>query len=569
MNDYAGQNAQQREANANTVGSGDPQKDKDYVRKKLEQHDKRAQARLTWEPNWQETLDHVIPRKADIQRFQSPGIKRGNELFDTTAIMSNILLSGLLHSMLTNPSIRFFELMMGDPALDSDEDTRAYLQDCADKMFSVMNNSNFQTEIHEVYLDLGAIGTSALYIGEDKDKIVHFSARSMKEIFAEENNLGMIDVVDRVFKWKLRQIVQEFGEESLTPKLLRFYKDGNNNDFEIVHITEPLSDEQYQRMNKTFRFGSCYLMKEDLVKLSEKNYHEFPYCIPRWTKTTGEVYGRGPGMDMLPDIKMVDRMMETTLKGAQKTVDPPLMVADDGVIGNVRLTPGGLTVVRPLSDVPIRPLITDARIDFGIQLIEGVRQQIKRGFFVDQIQLPQQDRMTAAEVNQRSEENLRLMGPVLGRQNFELLRPLIDRVFGIMSRRHIFKAVPEQLKGKKFDVRYSSLVARAQRMSEGQNLLKAVQAAAPFVNADPQAMDILDADEAVKYTFDIYGLPQKIMRKEPEIKKIRAGRAQAQADKAKQEAEAHQADVASKMAPGVAQLQQAQTQAQQAQTGQE
>lgn len=550
------QNSQQREANANTEG-GESEEAKKYVKKKLEEHEKRVQDRLTWEPNWQECYDHIIPRKSDIQRTNAAGIKRGNELFDSTGIMSNNLLAGLLHSMLTNPTLLFFELIMGDLALDDDEMVKAYLQDCAQRMITVMNNSNFQTEIHEVYLDLG-IGTAALYIGEHPDKIVHFSARSMKEIYVEENNLGMIDIVDRVFKWKLRQIVQEFGVESLPPKLFKEYKDGNQNEFEIVHITEPMTDEEYTAKSKTFKFKSCYLMKEDAVKLSEKNFHEFPYCVPRWTKTTGEVYGRGPGMDMLPAIKMVDRMMETTLKGAQKTVDPPLMVADDGVIGNVRLTPGGLTVVRPLSDVPIRPLITDARIDFGIQLIESVRQEIRKGFFIDQIQLREGDRMTAAEVNQRTEENLRLMGPVLGRQNFELLRPLIERVFGIMSRKNLFPLAPEQIRGKSFDVRYSSLVARAQRMSEGQNLTRAISVAAPFINADPQAVDVINADECLKYTLDIYGVPQKLLRSAQEVKKIREGRASAQEQMAQQQSEMHQADVASKVAPGMAQLQQAQ-----------
>jgi hypothetical protein len=42
--------------------------------------------------------------------------------------------------------------------------------------------------------------------------------------------------------------------------------------------------------------------------------------------------------------------------------------------------------------------------------------------------------MTATEVMQRTEERMRLLGPILGRMEAELLGPIITRVFGIMLR---------------------------------------------------------------------------------------------------------------------------------------
>ena len=43
--------------------------------------------------------------------------------------------------------------------------------------------------------------------------------------------------------------------------------------------------------------------------------------------------------------------------------------------------------------------------------------------------------MTATEVIQRNEEKMRLLGPVLGRLQSELLKPLIDRVFAILLKK--------------------------------------------------------------------------------------------------------------------------------------
>src|SRR3546814_4077959 len=83
-----------------------------------------------------------------------------------------------------------------------------------------------------------------------------------------------------------------------------------------------------------------------------------PYMVPRWSKDAGEIYGRSPGWNALPDQKMLNEMSRTVLKAAQKAVDPPLMVADDGVLMPLRTHPGGINVVRAgaLSNDPLRPL---------------------------------------------------------------------------------------------------------------------------------------------------------------------------------------------------------------------
>lgn len=534
----------------------------DAKKKRAQEYCKRFETlkseRSTWETHWQECMDYIVPRKSDITVKGTPGEKKNTDLYDTTAIMSNQMLAGMLHGMLTNPATKFFELIMGDPRLDGDEAVKSWLQETGDRMFVTLNNSNFQTEIHEIYIDLGAIGTSSLYIGEHDERIVHFAARSMKEIFIEENNLGIIDTVYREFTWKPRQVIQEFGEETLSqiaPWVVEQYKKGCTDDWQILHCVHPTSDDGEK--GKIFPFESKYILKEKSLFLSEGGFKEFPYAVPRWTKTTGEKYGRGCGMEMLPDIKMVNAMMKTTIEGAQKTVNPPMMVTDDGVIGRVRLTPGGLTVVRA-GDPPIRPLIVDARVDFGYQAVEDVRKRIRAGFFVDQLQLTQGPQMTATEVMQRTEENLRLMGPVLGRQHFEFLDPTLTRVFAIMQRKGMIPPAPKVIQGKKFEVRYSSLVARAQRMSEGQNLARAVSVAAPFIQLDPAAADIINSDEGIRHVFDVYGVPAKIFRPRKDVEVKRQARAEAQAAAVKQQQEAHTAETVGKIAPGVAQLQQAQ-----------
>ena len=87
-------------------------------------------------------------------------------------------------------------------------------------------------------------------------------------------------------------------------------------------------------------YSSIYYHKDDNHIISISGYNEFPYVVPRWLKSSSEIYGRSPSMTALPDVKMLNKMSETTIKAAQKMVDPPLLVPDDSFILPVRTQPG-------------------------------------------------------------------------------------------------------------------------------------------------------------------------------------------------------------------------------------
>lgn len=538
--------------------------------------DRMETAAINWKTHWQECYENIVPRKEDVISSRLPGDRRDSDLYDSTAVLANEMLASALHGFLTNPESRFFEITFGDPRLDELEEVKAWCQDTGDRMFRVLNNTNFQTEIYEIYIDLSAIGTSCLYMGDHPTNVVHFSARAMKEIRIDENSLGVVDVVYRCYKTRPSLIIEEFGKENCPDDLLKaaekesstgaagggsMNSTGVPDEWEVVHAVEPMGKND-KPSPKKHSFKSTYVLKNKKWILSKDGFREFPYAVSRWSKTSGEIYGRGPGMHMLPDIMMVNAMMLTVIQGAQMTVNPPLMVTDDGVIGSPRLTPGGLTVVRPTAGgsptEAIKPLITDARIDFGEKMVEDVRNRIRAGFYVDQFQLAQGPQKTAEEVRQEVEQKLRLMGPVMGRQHWELLKPVITRLFDIMWMKGEIPDPPAAIKGKEFNVRYSSMIARAQRVSEATNIGHALQAIGQMAQVKPAVADIVDEEKVGRRIWEIYGNPHGLLRSQSELKKMRA----AQAEQAKQAQEMkmqeHQANVAKGTAPLVAAAAQAQ-----------
>lgn len=500
--------------------------------------------RQTWESHWQEIADYIIPRKNTITSKKSPGQKRSVNVLDSTGIQCNELLAGALHGLLTNPNALWFELTTGDTALDRQDDVRMFLQKTVRDIHNVLNNSNFQTEIHEVYIDLCGFGTSALYIDEDPKDLVRFSAKFIAEYMLDEDEQGRVNQIFREWQWNAHQLAGEFGFANIGKKAQDSFTKQDGALFCVHHAIYP-RDMVDPNHKSAFGYISQYTLPEENLELREGGYKEFPYAVPRWTKAAGEKYGRSPSMNALPEVKTINKMTETMIIGAQKVVDPPVQLPDDGYIMPLVLTPGGINYYRSGgqgTDI-IKPIFNDSRIDFGYQAMGDSRKRIREAYYVDQLQLQQGPQMTATEVLQRTEEKMRLLGPMLGRQQAELLRPLIDRVFNIMMRKGKINNIPAILSGKKIDVRYSSLIAKSQRLSEGQNLMRFMEAATPFANADMSVLDNINGDNAIKVIAEVYGAPQEILRDQKDVQGIRKSRAEAQqaaldAAKAKEQSDA-------------------------------
>tara|TARA_R100001460_G_scaffold10632_2_gene25104 strand:- start:12071 stop:13654 length:1584 start_codon:yes stop_codon:yes gene_type:complete len=492
--------------------------------------------RQNWESHWQEIADFVLPRKADVNIDRTEGDKRTNRIFDGTALHASELLSSSLHGMLTNAATPWFSMRFKDENLAMDEESREWLEASTRTMYIALNRSNFQQEIHELYVDLVVFGTACMMIEEDEEKLIRFSTRHIKEIYIAENDKGFVDTIHRSFKMSARSAVKRFGDGA-GKRILAIAKDNPYDEVDIHHCVKPNDQfNPYKMDNKSMAFVSVYYDHEDGHIISISGFEEFPFVIPRWLKSSAESWGRSPSMIALPDIKMLNRMAETTIKAAQKMVDPPLLVPDDSFVLPVRTQPGGLNYYRSGSRDRIEPLNIGANTPVGINLEEQRRGAIRQAYYVDQFLMQQDVRMTATEVMQRNEEKMRLLAPVLGRMQSEMLQPLITRCFNILLRKKMLPIPPESLQGQTIDIEYVSPLARSQRTGEIQAILRSLEIIAPLGQSMP-VMDYIDSDKLVQHITDILGVPKKVLRSDQEVAQIRAEQQQA----AQEQAEIQQA----------------------------
>jgi hypothetical protein len=519
----------------------------DKAKNLLKRYDRLKSQRQNWESHWQEVADYMQPRKADVTKTRSKGDKRTELIFDGSPLQSVELLAASLHGMLTNPSTPWFSLRFKQNDMENEDEAKEWLEDATEVMYSAFNKSNFQQEIFELYHDLITFGTAAMFIEEDDEDIIKFSTRHINEIFIAENDKGRIDTVFRKFSLSARAVMQKFGDVSINIAT-KAQKDPYE-EVEIMHAVYPRSDFDPKKQDKqNMPFESVYLDAESGDELSVSGFREFPFVVPRYLKASHEIYGRSPAMTALPDVKMLNEMSKTTIKSAQKQVDPPLLVPDDGFMLPVRTIPGGLNFYRAGTRDRIEPLNIGANTPLGLNMEEQRRNSIRNAFYVNQLMMQSGPQMTATEVIQRNEEKMRLLGPVLGRLQSELLKPLIDRTFALILRKNLFRPAPEFLAGQDIEIEYVSPLAKAQKSTELSSIMRAIEILGSLSNVAP-VFDHINMDKLVRHLADIVGVPQKILKPQSEINAERQQAAQQQEQMQQMQQVQQLAEAGGKVAP--------------------
>jgi hypothetical protein len=164
--------------------------------------------------------------------------------------------------------------------------------------------------------------------------------------------------------------------------------------------------------------------------------------------------------------------------------------------------------------------------------------------------------MTATEVIQRTEEKMRLLGPVLGRLQAELLQPLIERVYAVLTRQELFAPPPEFIANNDVEIEYVSPLAKAQRFGDIQSATRLFEILAPLSQINPGVFDYVDMDGLAKHIIRILGVPASVVKSDQEVDQERRQRQDQEAQAAEQQQIANQAQAMGDAAPMVKALKQ-------------
>lgn len=520
----------------------------------VETYQRLKSERSNYERTWQEIAEYIRPIRAEFTTQRSAGDRRNQRIFDSTPMMAAEAFAGGIYGMMTNPANRWFALRVQDEDLNDYDPVRDWLYEVETRLLHSFGPdvSRFYSVLPGLYADIACFGTAIFYSEEvpGTDRI-NDNVRSLAECVIAESAFGEVDTVYRCFKLTGRQALEMFGE-GLHPRTAVAAEKEPNNPIKFLHCVSPNEDYAGPSLNKAKRpFLSEYIEEETRHTVQRGGYYEMPYHVPRWSQAAGEVYGRGLGEQVLPDVKMLNRMDETAIKAAQKAADPPLAAPDEGVIKAARTFPGGITygAINDQGVQMLKPLYTGGDIRITLEMMEQRRNAIREGFYFSLMQMIGSPNMTATEWMGRQEEKLRLLGPNLGRIQGEFLSPLIKRRFGLLLRGGLLPPAPQEIQGASLSVDYVSPLARMQMAGEAQAVVRLYQQLGAMAQFDPSVLDNVDNDKAVEVMGRGWAVPSPILRGKEEVDARREQRAQDQAMQQGLQA-AEQASVAARNAAG-------------------
>lgn len=381
--------------------------------KQLQQMYARAlNMRSPWLKRWDDARRYTMPTADDDIAT----------LFDSTAADAADNLAASMYSLITPPESLWMTLVP-----ESEESPNAEIATAAFR--ANLNDSNFYTTIHQCYMDLVVLGTACLFMAENpigSSAAFSFTSIPMYDIAILPNavfhttSMHACDVATRFPKWTppadLRNKLEQNPEMPL--KLVQCVIDKD-----FVAWLDVGGD-----------------IENNIV--STGTFETNPYIIFRWSIASGELYGRGPVMRALPDIKTANKVVELVLKNATIAVSGIWQADDDGVInlGNINLTPGAI-IPKAVGSSGLTPLTSGANFDVSQLILKDLRERIRHAMLADRLGLLSDKEMTATEIMARNADMMRILGATYGRLLHEFIHPLVDRGLQILSRRGVIEHI--------------------------------------------------------------------------------------------------------------------------------
>lgn len=422
------------------------------IEKKIEYFDRLKSKRDKWNAIW-----------GELKKYVCPQTESSKTVFDSSAIWSREQLASGLQSLLVNPAMNWFNIeISANEDQQPSEENKLIAQIIENSVLKIFNNpaSNFYNQIHEFFLNLAAFGTAIFYIEEEpalKQKMF-FRNISLRECYFEEDKYGFVNNMYRLFNMSSRSAVSKWPDNGTLREKFEKYPDEQ---IEILHIVSP-QEEKKQALS----YSSEYIYFNERQVLSQSGYSYFPFLVTRWIKEEGEPYGYAPAHHVLPDIKLLNALRQITLKVAQKQLDPPLLVPKDGYYLPLYTSPGSVNFYRNGMADKILPLTGMENILPTEIEQHQCRDAIFKAFYVDIFRMQKENReMTATEVQVRTEEQMRMMSPMVGRIETEFLNPLITIVYKTLIKYNMLPELEGLESLPEIEINYISPLSRAQKSS--------------------------------------------------------------------------------------------------------
>jgi len=471
----------------------------------------------------------------------STGGMANNRLFNSHALRAHRTLSNGMSSGMSSPSQQWFKY-------ESDTETSAYqsVKEWLDTATTVVTDFLASTNIYQAMQS--GYKENALYGSEAGLFVPHWQYGAVAypltwgEYWIGSDDGLRIDTLYRHSPMTVGQAVSRFGKDKLSKNVQDAYDKNKLQDIvPIMHAIEPNEERLYGKIDRTNKpFRSIYWeagadsVKGDAGILAFEGFDRKPFYTPRWETEGLNAYGTGPGFDVLPDARKI-QLQEMRLQAAMDYLTRPALSAPVGSMENGGgLVPGSITF-SAATDLSARPQpiwtmdpqsVTVIASDIDQRTARAISEGFYEPLFMAITQMQGVQPRNIEEIARRHEEQLSQLGPVVDRVQVEKLSVIVMQAFDMCAKLGMLPPVPDELQGREIKIKFTSVLAQAQRMIGLAGIERAVGFAGNLAGSVPTILDNIDFDDLVRDYWERVGVPAKTLRAVEDVQADRQARAQ-------------------------------------------
>jgi hypothetical protein len=518
--------------------------------------------RQDFEDHYRELALYVLPRRGmfDDQRRAQRGKKVNTRILNSRGTLALRTLQSGMQAGITSPARPWFRLTTKDPAMMRLGAVRTHTNEVERILRQYFQSTGSYNALHTSYGDLGLYGTDAALLEGHQKYGFMLRQQVPGTYWLAANGDNEIDTMYSECDMTVEQVVSRFvynGNRNADPDWTKvtttvknLWDKGNRTTFiHVARVIEPRYDRDPAKLsadNKPVASIWWEIGSDQDRVLRNSGYDRNPIIASRWYAEGSEVYGRSPGMDALPDIKMLQTQERDKAEAIQRMNRPPVNAPTSMRNTPFSLLPGAVNFTDDPNGVmpsyQINPPVDQLRADIR-ETEERIQEALYANLFM---MLANSDRrqITAREIDERHEEKLIGLGPVLELQHKEKLRPLILGAYETLKALGKLPEVPKELDGEELQIDYISMLAQAQKAVATGGIERLAGFAGNFAAVKPEILDNMNEDEAFQEYAEMLGTPARIVRDRDEVAGLRQRRAEGQAQQA-------QAEMAATVAPAL------------------
>lgn len=522
--------------------------------------DSLKELRRPYEAHFRELGEYFMPRRS---RFSAGKDHQSSERVNKKIINSRPRLalrtmqSGV-HAGITSPARPWFRLIPDDPGMREYGPVKEHLHVAQREMRQLLQSSGLYTVLHILWGDLGLYGYDAAILEDDDQHGIYGQALVPGEYWLGANARGMVDTLYREYRMTVKQIVGKFvyrndpmndPDWSVVSNTIKNMWDKNSygEKVPVRHLIMPRHERDSRSPLASDKpIMSTYWEDAESSKLlGDLGYDVNPILASRWDVEGTDTYGTSPAMDALPDAKELQRKERDKAEAVRRMNRPPMNAPVEMRNSPFSLMPEAVNYMADPSKglVPayqVTPPIAELRNDIA-DSENRIDEAMYANLFLMIARLDRRE-ITAREIDERHEEKLLGLGPVLERQHREKLATLIRRTYNKVVDMGKVPPLPPEMEGTGVQVDYISTLGQAMKAVATGGMERLYGFVGNLSAVDGSVLDKLDNDTAVDEYADMVGVPGNVVRSKEETDKIRKQRAeqvQAQqaADRAQQMAD--------------------------------